>query len=51
MSEHKNEFSVSAVFKNGVIVGYLSARDEENDLDIQLSLKGFTIMPVEALLP
>lgn len=46
MSERKNKFSVLTVFKNGVIVGYLSARDEENGLDIELDLKGYTIMPL-----
>ena len=51
MSERKNKFSVLAVFKKGTIVGYLSARDEENGLDIELDLKGYTIMPLQALLP
>ena len=45
MSERKNKSSVSTiVFKNGIIVGYLSTRDEENGRDIELDLKGYTIL-------
>ena len=51
MAIKKSKYSVAAVFKNGTIVGYLSARDEKNGLDIELDLKGYTIMPLEALLP
>ena len=52
MSERKNKYSVSKVLsKKGTIVGYLSTRDEENGLDIELDIKGYTIMPLEAPLP
>ena len=45
MSERKNKSSVSTiVFKNGVIVGYLSSRDEENGRDVSLDLQGYTIL-------
>lgn len=43
MSIKKNKYSVSKVIKNGVIIGYLSSRDEENGLDGILDLQGFTI--------
>ena len=46
MSIKKSKFSTCKVFKNGTIVGYLSARDEENGLDIELDIKGYTIMPL-----
>lgn len=44
MAITKNKHSV-AVVKNskGHIVGYLSRRDEENGLDIQLDLQGYTV--------
>lgn len=45
MAERKNKYSVTKVInKNGVIVGYLSTRDEENGLDTRLDLQGFTIV-------
>ena len=44
MSIKKSKFSVAAVFKNGVIVGYLSSRDEERGLDIRLDTQGYTIV-------
>ena len=44
MSIKKNKYSVSKVInKNGIIIGYLSSRDEENGLDGILDLQGFTI--------
>lgn len=45
MSIRKNKYSVCKVInKNGIIVGYLSTRDEENGLDARLDLQGFTIV-------
>ena len=47
MSERKNKYSVSKVLnKKGTIIGYLSARDEENGLDISLNMNGYTIIPL-----
>ncbi len=47
MSIKKNKFSTCKVLnKKGQIIGYLSNRDEENGLDIELDLKGYTIMPL-----
>lgn len=44
MTNKKNKYSVAKVIdKNGVIIGYLSTRDEKNGLDIALDLKGYTI--------
>ena len=52
MANKKSKSSIAAVvFKNGIIVGYLSSQDEENGRDIELDLKGYTIMPLEAPLP
>ena len=45
MSIKKSKFSVAKVLnKNGTIVGYLSTRDEEQGRDIELDLKGYTIL-------
>ena len=45
MSIKKSKYSVAAVLnKKGNIVGYLSTSDEENGLDIELDLKGYTIL-------
>ena len=45
MSIKKNKFSVSKVVnKKGSVVCYLSARDEENGLDIQYDLQGYTVI-------
>ena len=45
MSIKKSKFSVSKVLnQKGNIVGYLSTRDEENGLDIELDLKGYKIV-------
>lgn len=53
MSRTKNKYSVARVTftkihpktgtKRTIVAGYLSQRDEEQGLDIQLDLKGFTI--------
>lgn len=44
MSIKKSKYSVSKVInKNGVIIGYLSSRDEENGLDVTLDLQGYTV--------
>ena len=44
MSIKKNKYSVSKVInKNGIIIGYLSTRDEEKGLDIYYDLKGYTV--------
>ena len=45
MSIKKNKFSTCKVLnKKGVIIGYLSNRDEENGLDISLDSQGYTII-------
>ena len=45
MSIKKSKFSTCKVLnKKGTIIGYLSTRDEENGLDIELDLKGYTIL-------
>lgn len=44
MSIKKNKYSVCKVMKGDKIVGYLSSKDEENGLDIQLDMQGFTII-------
>jgi len=45
MSIRKNKYSVAMVLnKKGRIIGYLSSRDEQNGLDIQLDLQGYTII-------
>ena len=45
MSVRKNKYSVAKVLnKKGKIVGYLSAKDEENGKDIQLDMQGLTIV-------
>ena len=45
MSIKKNNYSVAKVInKNGVIIGYLCNRDEENGLDARLDMQGYTIV-------
>ena len=44
MSKTKNKCSTCVVKKNGRIVGYLSAKDEEQGLDIKLDLQGYEII-------
>lgn len=45
MSIKKSKYSTCKVLnKKGVIVGYLSTRDEENGLDISLDSQGYTII-------
>jgi len=40
----KNKHSVAVAVKdNGKVYRYLSARDEEKGLDIQLDLRGYTV--------
>ena len=44
MSIKKNKYSVAKVInKNGIIIGYLSSRDEERGIDISYDLRGYTI--------
>ncbi|MGO3419109.1 MAG: hypothetical protein ACTILV_01980 [Lactococcus cremoris] len=44
MSIKKTKYSVSKVInKNGVIIGYLSSRDEENGLDRNLDIQGYAV--------
>lgn len=44
MSRTKTKYSVSKVVsKNGVLIGYLSSRDEENGLDIQYDMQGYVV--------
>lgn len=45
MSKTKNKFSVTAVYnKNSKIIGYLSNKDEEQGLDIELDLAGYKLV-------
>ena len=45
MSIKKNKHSVAVVLdENGKVVGYLSTRDEQQGLDIQLNMQGYTIV-------
>lgn len=45
MSIRKNRYSVAKVVNSkGKVVGYLSSKDEENGLDIQLDMQGYTII-------
>ena len=45
MSIKKNKYSVSKVInRNGIVIGYLSTRDEENGLDARLDMQGYTIV-------
>lgn len=45
MAIKKNKHSVAVVLdENGKVVGYLSPRDEEVGLDIQLNMQGYTIV-------
>lgn len=50
MSKLKNKHSVTAVYKKSkiydklILVGYLSSRDEENGLDIQMDLAGYVLV-------
>ena len=44
MSIKKNKYSTAKVInKNGVIIGYLSTRDEERGFDLYYDLKGYTV--------
>lgn len=45
MSKIKSKYSTCKVVnKKGYIIGYLSKRDEENGLDVQLDMQGYTII-------
>ena len=45
MSIKKNQSSVAvALNEKGQVIGYLSQRDEEHGVDIELELLGFTIV-------
>ncbi len=49
MSKTKTKYSTCAIIKttkkgNKIIIGYLSARDEENGLDIHYDMLGYTII-------
>lgn len=45
MSIKKNKHSVAVVLdEKGKVVGYLSARDEQQGLDIQLNMQGYKII-------
>ncbi|QIG60933.1 hypothetical protein [Listeria phage P100plus] len=44
MAINKNKHSVAVVkTQTGKIVGYLSTRDEENGVDIQMDMQGYTV--------
>lgn len=45
MSIKKNKYSTCKVLnENGTVVGYLSSRDEEREVDIRLDMQGYTIV-------
>ena len=45
MSIKKNKHSVAVVLdEKGKVIGYLSARDEQQGLDIQLNMQGYKII-------
>lgn len=45
MAIKKNKHSVAVVLnEKGKVVGYLSARDESQGLDVQLNMQGYTIV-------
>lgn len=45
MSKQKNKYSVAKVInRKGQVIGYLSTRDEENGVDIQMNMKGYTVI-------
>lgn len=45
MAIKKNKHSVAVVLnEKGNVVGYLSAQDESQGLDIQLNMQGYTII-------
>ena len=45
MSIKKNKYSVSKVInRNGIVIGYLSTRDEERGFDIYYDLRGCKIV-------
>ena len=45
MAIKKNKHSVAVVLnKKGNVVGYLSTRDEQQGLDIQLNMQGYKII-------
>ena len=42
MSKAKNKYSVAKVInKKGRVIGYLSTKDEEKGIDIQLDMQGY----------
>lgn len=43
MSTRKNKYSTCVVKKGEKIIGYLCTRDEENGLDIELDMQGYTV--------
>ncbi|EOA3821360.1 hypothetical protein HRE31_13220 [Enterococcus faecalis] len=46
MQKKKTKDSTCKVLKNGKIVGYLTAKDEENGKDIELDKQGYTIVAI-----
>lgn len=46
MQKKKSKASTCKVLKNGKIVGYLTAKDEEKGKDIELDRKGYTIVAI-----
>ena len=45
MSRTKTKYSVSKVVsKNGVLIGYLSSRDIEHGMDINMDMQGYIVV-------
>ncbi|EGO6088442.1 TPA: hypothetical protein IUX45_002840 [Enterococcus faecalis] len=46
MQKRKTKETTCKVLKNGKLVGYLTANDEQKGKDIELDRKGYTIVAV-----
>ncbi|QYG30011.1 hypothetical protein K0O13_07845 [Mammaliicoccus sciuri] len=47
MSRTKNKYSTCKVINSkGVVIGYLSSKDEKNGTDITLDAKGYTVIAI-----
>lgn len=47
MNKNLTEESTLKVLKDGVVIGYLTSKDEENGEDIELDLKGYSIIAID----
>ena len=45
--EQTNESIAKVLDKDGNVIGYLTAQDEEQGKDIQLDLQGYTIIAID----